>query len=569
MNGLNSMQTSIIIPIYNAYEMLDGLFQSLFKTVVDAPIIVINDASPDKRVQTYLDELHHFGFKTIKVLKNEHNQGFVKTVNRGMSLVAGDVIILNQDTVVTEGWYTKLITAAKQPNIATVTPLTNNGEIASIPIMCEDNGAAGELELMGQACDLAGAPEYPEIPTAVGFCMLLTYSCRQIIGEFDAETFGHGYGEENDYSRRAVAAGYRNILCDNAYVAHIGNQSFKDFGLQPNDMALQHVLARHPDYLTQVSAFINDDPLQKKRQQIDNIYKKLVANKQSIDMTETKLEFTGERFTPECVREIWYEHMHRYAFVGDLTKGLSVCDAACGEGYGTALLRSFGAQAIGVDIDANSISHAKQRYGSGFYRASVTSMPFDDDMFDAVVSFETIEHLHQHEEMLLEFQRILKSNGFLVISSPDKKWYSDDTGYDNPHHVKELYRDEFVDLLKKHFKHVKTYGQKLLFQSVIWPEGVDTEQDSTPLFHQAHHQEGQSSKQSPYPALYNIAICADEEAHMPVNLPGLCLFGDKEESVYSHYSEQVRKNIKAGHDLMERDRQIAELQARIQQLSKG
>ena len=71
------------------------------------------------------------------------------------------------------------------------------------------------------------------------------------------------------------------------------------------------------------------------------------------------LAFTGERFTPECVREIWYEHWHRYAFAQRFAAGKRVLDAACGEGYGTAMLAGTAAQAVGIDIDAASIAHAR------------------------------------------------------------------------------------------------------------------------------------------------------------------------------------------------------------------
>lgn len=57
-----------------------------------------------------------------------------------------------------------------------------------------------------------------------------------------------------------------------------------------------------------------------------------------IPLSESVLPFTGERFTPECVREIAYEHWHRYAFAMSLVEGKQVLDAACGEGFGAALL---------------------------------------------------------------------------------------------------------------------------------------------------------------------------------------------------------------------------------------
>ncbi len=272
------MNTTVIIPIYNAYKVLTGLFDTLSETAADLPIIAINDASPDMRVGNFLKKLDSNRFASLTILDNQQNLGFVATVNRGIQACQGDVITLNQDTLVTTGWHQKILKAGNLGKVATVTPLTNNGEIASVPELCVNNPLPANLELMAKACELAGEPIYPEMPTAVGFCMLIKRACINMIGLLDSEQFGHGYGEENDYSCRARAAGFSNILCDNAYVAHIGNQSFQDFDLQPNQTALDKVLARYPNYLDDVTRFIATDPLQAKRKKIGEIYRQLLSD---------------------------------------------------------------------------------------------------------------------------------------------------------------------------------------------------------------------------------------------------------------------------------------------------
>ncbi len=102
------------------------------------------------------------------------------------------------------------------------------------------------------------------------------------------------------------------------------------------------------------------------------------------------LEFTGERFTPECRREIYYEHWHRYAWAAPLVSGLEVLDAACGEGYGSALLAGSARRVDGVDVDAGTIEHAGARYRRDnltYHAADVLALPFADDSFDCVVSY--------------------------------------------------------------------------------------------------------------------------------------------------------------------------------------
>ena len=172
----------------------------------------------------------------------------------------------------------------------------------------------------------------------------------------------------------------------------------------------------------------------------------------------TNLEFTGERFTPECVREIWYEHYHRYAFAKRFVVDRNVLDAACGEGYGSNILADIAKQVTGLDIDEDSITHAKSRYQKtnlNYIEGSCIQLPFADNSFDVVVSFETLEHLAGQQEMLAEFNRVLSDDGLLIISTPDKKHYSDATDFTNEFHVKELYKHEFEQLLDRHWQEYK------------------------------------------------------------------------------------------------------------------
>lgn len=276
-----------------------------------------------------------------------------------------------------------------------------------------------------------------------------------------------------------------------------------------------------------------------------------------------QLEFTGERFTPECVREIWYEHWHRYAFARSLCAGKRVLDAACGEGYGSNLLAQVAGEVVGVDLSTQAITHARQRYGTQanlhFEVADATQLPALGGKFDVIVSFETLEHLHAQEELLAGFAARLADDGILLISSPDKHTYSDLAGHQNEFHVRELYRPEFEALLGRHFPHRRLYGQKLLFQSTLWALDVDWQQRS-----EAWTADQVAASLTPglgYAPLYFIALCSRQP--LPDELPGLSLFGDGEESVYSHYNHEIRKNMAAGARIAELEAQIARLQAGV------
>ncbi|MGE4070717.1 MAG: class I SAM-dependent methyltransferase [Lysobacterales bacterium] len=276
------------------------------------------------------------------------------------------------------------------------------------------------------------------------------------------------------------------------------------------------------------------------------------------------LPFTGERFTPECVREIWYEHMHRYAYAVDFCRGKRVLDAACGEGYGSALLAQTSASVLGLDVDAAAVAHAQQRYrsrpGLSFMQQDVTALEqLPEASFDVIVSFETLEHVYEQERMLAGFRRLLAPDGVLLISSPDKHTYSDLRDYHNEFHVRELYRAEFEALLQANFAHTRIYCQKLLFQSLLW----DPDQPPSQARVSTLLADGTVSERPEYQALYFLAVCSAQPLDQLAPAGALHLFGDAAETVYAHYNEEIRRIIAAGHRLIAQDREIADLRARL------
>ncbi|MEP7043539.1 MAG: methyltransferase domain-containing protein [Dokdonella sp.] len=270
------------------------------------------------------------------------------------------------------------------------------------------------------------------------------------------------------------------------------------------------------------------------------------------------LTFTGERFTTDCVREIWYEHWHRYTFACGIAAGKRVLDAACGEGYGSALLSRVAADVIGVDIDANTIAHAQARYAGlprlRFEQKDAAVLGYAGASFDLVVSFETLEHLKAQEELVRGFSQVLTTDGALVISSPDKRTYSDATGFRNEFHVRELYREELLALLQPHFRHIRLYHQKLLFQSAIWTEDATVDRGEAWTVTSVN---GDLVRSFDYEPIYYVAVCSNEP--IPASLPRMSLFGDRQESVYAHYNHEIRKNMTAGA-------RIAELEAELERL---
>jgi len=177
----------------------------------------------------------------------------------------------------------------------------------------------------------------------------------------------------------------------------------------------------------------------------------------------TKKKYSGERLETFIFSRDATEHLHRYAMVKAYVKGKTVLDIASGEGYGSNLLKEEASCVFGIDIDNVTIEKAKLKYKKDnlfFVQGSTSAIPLDDNSVDVVVSFETIEHHDEHEEMMEEIKRVLKPEGLTIISTPDKYYYSDFTGFNNEFHVKELYKEDFVNLIYKKFKNTQLLNQK-------------------------------------------------------------------------------------------------------------
>lgn len=261
---------TVIIPIHNAPRELAVCLDSLQRnTPPRCEVLLLDDASDDPLVQPLLRRWLGQAGPGWSLELQVHNLGFIATVNHGMRKTRGDVVLLNSDTVLTPGWLEGLQRClAADAAIATATPWTNNGEIASLPVFCQANPLPADAAAIARVIAATGQPAYPDIPTAVGFCMAIARAAIDSLGLFDQELFGLGYGEENDFSMRARHAGMRNVLCDDVYVAHVGGRSFAPRNLRPDAAAMQKLLSRHPGYLQLIQDFIAADPLAGRRNEL-------------------------------------------------------------------------------------------------------------------------------------------------------------------------------------------------------------------------------------------------------------------------------------------------------------
>jgi GT2 family glycosyltransferase/glycosyltransferase involved in cell wall biosynthesis len=261
----------IVIPVYDGLQETRRCLETVMQTIDTAwaRLVVVNDCSPNPQISRLLAELAEANADLV-LLENAENLGFVATANRGMAHDPGrDVLLLNSDVEVAGDWLQRLREVAYvNPRAGSVTPFSNNATICSFPNFCEDNRPLFGLpvEVLDRFfADAFAATDVTTVPTGVGFCMYMRRDCLDAIGYFDLETFGRGYGEENDWCQRAQQAGWNNYQAANCFVYHKGKVSFGQEHSPRVEAALQLLDAKHPRYHATVADFIARDPFKQQR----------------------------------------------------------------------------------------------------------------------------------------------------------------------------------------------------------------------------------------------------------------------------------------------------------------
>lgn len=194
------------------------------------------------------------------------------------------------------------------------------------------------------------------------------------------------------------------------------------------------------------------------------------------------MEITGERYFPRIGNMVFapfepfvsYEHWHRYCYALPFVEGKVVLDIASGEGYGSAFLADRAELVYGVDISEEAVQHARANYvreNLHYLHGSAESIPIPGEhCFDVIVSFETVEHLDadSQERFAAEIRRLLRPDGVLLISTPNRDTYNHGESQGNPYHFHEFRKDEFLAYLRQSFAHVCLLSQHVYPMSYIW-----------------------------------------------------------------------------------------------------
>lgn len=265
---------AVVVPVYRGLDETRACLESVLRASGSTPfrLVVVNDASPEPELTAWLRTFAESDSR-ILLVENRVNLGFVGTVNRGMALAPqSDVVMLNADTEVPDGWLDALVRVADaHPEIGTITPLSNRATICSVPRSNVDNDMPPGMDVnaMHRLCVERNGDEAVDIPTGVGFCMYVRRATLDEVGELDAALWNKGYGEENDFCFRARARGWRNVAATGCFVLHHGSVSFgaeKSVHVAANLAQLNRI---YPDYDPRIGRFVDDDPMRIARTRIN------------------------------------------------------------------------------------------------------------------------------------------------------------------------------------------------------------------------------------------------------------------------------------------------------------
>ncbi len=237
-----------------------------------AALVIVDDASTDAALIAALAA--RAARPGTHLIRLRHNLGFCAAANAGLRAAwrlvpARDVVLLNSDTLPAAGWIERLREAVHAAgDIGTASPLSNDATILSYPCADRRNAMPADLAAIGRLAEAAGG-EPVAVPTGVGFCLYVRRECLAATGLLRADRFAQGYGEENDFCRRAAWLGWRHVAVPRAYVAHRGSGSFGAATaalVERNSEAMERL---HPGYAATIARWIEADPLASARRALD------------------------------------------------------------------------------------------------------------------------------------------------------------------------------------------------------------------------------------------------------------------------------------------------------------
>ena len=254
----------VIVPVFNSAETLTQCLKSLRRELdgcAGARALVVDDASDDPALPALLAQL--VAHPRIELLRQDANLGFVGTVNHALAEAGpGPVLLLNTDTYMPPGTLNRLLRHLSQPDVATITPLSNNGGSFTLPFpgdayVCP---AKTDADALGRLAARLHAGRAVDVLTGNGFCMLISEAARIEVGRL-SEEYDSGYYEEVDFCLRASEQGYRHVAAVDCFVAHVGTVSYADQKKRLVQENRKRLCQRFPFYPAAYDRTMAIDPL--------------------------------------------------------------------------------------------------------------------------------------------------------------------------------------------------------------------------------------------------------------------------------------------------------------------
>jgi O-antigen biosynthesis protein len=263
---------TVIVPVYADPAATEACLDSLLGQLRRPHrVIVVDDAAPDPQIRQLLDRLA--GCRNLQILRNDTNLGFAGAVNRTLRQVSsGDVILLNADTIVPDGFIERLREAAHSAaDIGTLTPFSNNGEFTSFPVPFKSNELpdAAAIARLDRHAARVNSGQTVDLPSGIGFCLYIRRDCLDAVGGVLSESYRRGYYEDVDFCLHARRSGFRNVCATSVYVGHAGSRSFGQDKRTLVVRNLELIEQRFPTYRSDCAEFLRVDPLKAARQAIE------------------------------------------------------------------------------------------------------------------------------------------------------------------------------------------------------------------------------------------------------------------------------------------------------------
>ncbi|RME59490.1 MAG: glycosyltransferase [Caldilineae bacterium] len=251
----HTASVDIIVCVHNALEDVQRCLDSVVRWTAEPYRLILVDDGSEESTAGYLADFARQHPENVLLLRSDEATGYTRAANRGLRASTGDfVVLLNSDTIVTEGWLDRMIACAEtDPQIGLVGPLSNTASWQSVPQVdaggdWAENPLPPGMDVQSWARQIVQASGriHPPMPFLNGFCLMVRRQVMDEIGIFDEEAFAAGYGEENDYCLRARDAGWKLALADDAYVYHAQSRSYShERRKQLSDRAGQVLAAKH------------------------------------------------------------------------------------------------------------------------------------------------------------------------------------------------------------------------------------------------------------------------------------------------------------------------------------